>query len=81
MKYYVGRYERFLKRLATPDLLPGGLADKDKESDFDPKQLAKGIKVEIEHTNDPNLAKEIAMDHLHEDKDYYDKLEIMEKDF
>jgi len=38
------------------------------------KQLNKGIKVEMEHTNDLDIAKEIAMDHLTEDPQYYTKL-------
>jgi hypothetical protein len=42
------------------------------------KQLNKGIKVEMEHTNDKGKAKEIAMDHLFEDPKYYDKLEKIE---
>ena len=29
-------------------------------------ELAKGIKVEMEHTSDPEVAKKIAMDHLAE---------------
>ena len=33
------------------DAIPGGLADKKKPEDFDPAQLAKGIKVEMEHTS------------------------------
>jgi hypothetical protein len=61
-----------------PDRLPGGLADKKSPKDFDPKQLQKGIKVEREHTDDPTLAQEIAMDHLQEDPRYYDKLETIE---
>jgi len=61
------------------DKVPGGLADKKKPSDFDPKALAKGQKVEMEHTDDPALAREIAMDHLTEDPSYYDKLEVIEK--
>lgn len=61
------------------DKVPGGLADKKKPSDFDKAQLAKGVKVEMEHTNDSDLAEEIAMDHLTEDSDYYLKLEEMEK--
>jgi hypothetical protein len=63
---------------AFEDKLPGGLADKKKPEDFDPKALAKGIKTELEHTEDRSLAQEIAMDHLVEDPDYYDKLEKME---
>jgi hypothetical protein len=42
------------------------------------QQLAKGIKVELEHTSDRAVAKEIAMDHLGEKPDYYDRLEKAE---
>lgn len=41
-------------------------------------QLSKGIKVEMEHTDDKKIAKEIAMDHLYEDPRYYDKLKKIE---
>lgn len=58
--------------------LAGGLADELSPEDFNPKALEKGIKVELEHTNDRALAKEIAMDHLTEDPNYYDKLEKVE---
>lgn len=37
-------------------------------------QLDKGIKVELEHTSDKKVAKEIALDHLKEDPNYYTKL-------
>ena len=37
-------------------------------------ELKKGIKVEKEHTADIKIAKEIAMDHLVEDPNYYTKL-------
>ncbi len=43
------------------------------------KQFNKGIKVEMEHTNDKEKVKEIVMDHLFEDPNYYDKLEKIEK--
>ncbi len=42
------------------------------------KDYIKGIKVEMEHTKDINLAKEIAMDHLVEDPKYYSKLSKIE---
>ena len=42
------------------------------------KQLNKGVKVEMEHTDNKNRAKEIAMDHLWEDPNYYDKLKKVE---
>lgn len=38
------------------------------------RQLKKGTKVEMEHTDDKKIAKEIAMDHLTEDPNYYNKL-------
>ena len=41
---------------------------------FDPEEVAKGIKVEKEHTKDPDLAAEIASDHFSEDPHYYSKL-------
>jgi hypothetical protein len=37
-------------------------------------QLEVGIRVEMEHTNDEEKAKEIALDHLWEDPKYYTKL-------
>lgn len=42
------------------------------------KQLDKGVKVEMEHTKDKTKAKEIAMDHLWEIPNYYDKLKKVE---
>lgn len=42
------------------------------------KELEKGIKVEMEHTDNKEKAKEIAMDHLWEDPSYYTKLKRIE---
>jgi len=42
-------------------------------------QLSKGIKVELEHIDDLAVAREIALDHLNEFPDYYDRLEKVEK--
>jgi hypothetical protein len=42
------------------------------------RQLKKGIKVEMEHTKNRVVAREIAMDHLNEDPRYYDKLKKIE---
>ncbi len=44
------------------------------------KQLEIGIQIEQEHTSDSEHAKKIAMDHLVEFSDYYDRLVKMEKD-
>jgi len=41
-------------------------------------QLNKGVKVEMEHTNNPDVAHEIALDHIYEDPQYYDKLATIE---
>ena len=62
------------------DLIPGGLADHKPRSKFDPKQLEMGRKVEMEHTDDPDLAEEIATDHLEEFGNYYTALDKMEKE-
>ena len=70
--------------------LKGGLSDKMKPEDLAKKhetsinsilsQLKKGMKIEKEHTNDEEKAKEIAMDHIYEDPKYYDKLSKVEID-
>lgn len=61
------------------DFIPGGKGDNADIMQFDPKQISKGIEVEMEHTNDPRVALEIAMDHLTELPDYYTRLDKMEK--
>lgn len=58
--------------------LDGGLADGVPSTKFDRTELNKGIKVEKEHTNNPELAEEIAKDHLIEHKWYYTFLKLME---
>lgn len=50
--------------------------DRDVDDIFD--QLRKGIQVEMEHTSEMMVAMEIAMDHLTENPDYYDKLKKIE---
>lgn len=66
--------KKFVKFMQEQDVIAGGLADEKKVGDFDPDELAKGVKVEMEHTNSARVAKEIAMDHLTEDPEYYTKL-------
>jgi hypothetical protein len=60
----------------------------DEKGYYDPNQFAaeyikpklmNGIKVEMEHTTDVRIATEIAMDHLWEDINYYEKLAKIEK--
>lgn len=51
--------------------IPGGTTR--PPCDFDRTALAAGLAVELEHTTDPAIALEIAMDHLDEDPRYYAK--------
>lgn len=59
----------------VPDKLPGGKADGEPDSAFDPKELATGVKDEREHTDDDQVAKEIAKDHLSAEPAYYSEEE------
>lgn len=47
---------------------------------FNKRQLAMGIRVEMEHTGDREIAKRIAKDHLMEIPDYYTRLHKMESE-
>jgi len=78
------RFNEFINE----DQIPGGLADNVTIEDIAKKhkvsvgqiedQIEKGKKVEMEHTDDESKAIEIAMDHLMEFPDYYDRLEKVE---
>jgi len=63
----------FLNKLLE---MAGGKAEKEgtTEEDVDAIQLKIGIAVEMEHTNNKEISKQIALDHLTEHKDYYTKL-------
>ena len=54
-------------------IIAGGLS-KGMIEDVDPAELADGIKVEMEHTDDKDVAEKISRDHLKEVPDYYTKL-------
>ena len=58
-----------------------GLAQKKgiTEEDVDPKELKMGIEVEMEHTDNPEIAKQIALDHLAEFDNYYTELIRLEE--
>jgi hypothetical protein len=91
-----GSVDKYLAALhANADInesntLKGGKADKLTPKEIADKfnvstskvtsQITKGEKVESEHTNNKGKAKEIAMDHVSEFPDYYDRLEKMEKE-
>ena len=70
-------FQKLARFIKGEDLIEGGLAE-DTKKKFNIDQLIKGLKVEMEHTDDPRVAIEIAMDHLTEMDDYYDRLEKVE---
>ena len=61
-------------RVRSGDRIEGGSAAGRSASSLDPRQLRMGINEEMEHTTSPDIAREIAMDHLVEDPHYYTKL-------
>jgi hypothetical protein len=63
-------------------LTGGTFENSDKnETDIDQDELETGIQVEMEHTDDPAIAKTIALDHLTEINDYYTRLLAMEHEY
>lgn len=81
------------KQSFKEEKLEGGLSDKKTLNDIAKKhekngvhdilnslkkQFAMGIRVEMEHTKDKAVAKEIVMDHLWEDPKYYSKIKKIE---
>jgi hypothetical protein len=78
-----------LESVNEADVVPGGLAKGLSLNDIAEKhgvsvdmmvaEFKKGIAVEMEHTTDREVAKEITLDHLFEDPKYYDKLKKVEE--
>ncbi len=48
-------------------------------SEFSAAEVRMGVEHELEHTNDPDLAEQIAIDHLAETPDYYTRLQAVER--
>ncbi len=46
-----------------------------------PEELRAGIRIEMEHTDDPETAQTIALQHLEEDPNYYTHLKAMEGEY
>lgn len=85
----VGSYEAPLFGKLKEEKLKGGKADNKTFSDLVKKyknkttqelktEYNKGLKVEMEHTDNKTEAREIALDHLFEDPNYYSKLKKIE---
>lgn len=79
-----------LDNVVDTDVIPGGLAkgmtlkDIADHHGVDFQEMKKyaelGVKTEMEHTTDAQVAYEIAKDHLYEDPKYYIKLSKIEED-
>lgn len=65
--------------LEATNKIKGGEGDNKKPSDFPSGVLDEGADEEKEHTTDPDMAREIAIDHLVKDPNYYTKLKKVEK--
>lgn len=71
-----------VQRIASSNIkeekIPGGRSNsevREKATElFDPIEISVGIKVEMEHTDSIEAAREIALDHLVENNDYYTRL-------
>lgn len=69
------------KKLDKPTPSVDDLAKKHNVSvDKVNRELKKGIKIELEHTSDPKIAREIALDHLNEKLNYYTLLAKVENE-
>jgi hypothetical protein len=64
--------------LEATNKLVGGDGDNKKPSDFSKGVLDEGVEDEKEHTNDLDIAREIAIDHLSKDPEYYKKIKLVE---
>jgi hypothetical protein len=81
LKYNTHEFEEQIYFLLGSFLGYGRANEKNKTSkDVDQKELAMGIKVEMEHTSSKILSERIATDHLCEIPDYYTRLIKMEKE-
>ena len=72
---FLNRAEQYGLRKEAEDILFGGAADNISDAAFPKKELAEGVKHELEHTDNKRIAKEIAKDHLAERTDYYTALD------
>lgn len=70
--------QALMKVAATDELMTEVQGDERPDDMFLTRELVKGMRIEMEHTDEPEEAKEIAKDHLIEDPRYYTKLEKCE---
>ena len=73
---FLGTFKSLLE--AKTNKLKGGKGDKLTADHVNYYEFTKGWKHELEHTDDIDTAKEIALDHLAEDPNYYTRLDMIE---
>jgi len=71
-------FERHIYAILS-SIVSEGKSSKGKK-EYDEKELKMGMKVEMEHTTFPAIARKISKDHLAEIPDYYTRLAKMEKE-
>ena len=79
VRYYIGK--RFAEKIYGGEKLEEGRKKKEVKAELHPNQinpheLRIGIKVELEHTDELDVAKKIALDHLKENPFYYTQLKL-----
>ena len=75
---FLGSFKQLMEGANKKQKLKGGKGDKITPDQVNYYEFRKGWKHELEHTDDIDKAKEIALDHLSEDPMYYTRLEIIE---
>lgn len=81
MKNLEHHLHKFLiENITDSKSIPIGKHNHIPDDKFDSKELAMGIKIELEHTDNLVYATCIAKDHLFEIPDYYTRLVKMEKE-
>lgn len=68
-----GQFPRKMAVAIRREIMTGGKGDGKPDAAFNRKSLSKGVASELEHTSNPAVAKEIAKDHLTEDRSAYEK--------
>jgi len=76
--YYSDLNEDIMSKLKTPKTLSEISKIHNVSEEILAQQLEKGIEAEMEHTTDKKIAETIALHHIEEMPDYYDRLKEME---
>jgi len=75
---FIGTMRALNEAAKKDNKLKGGKGDKLDADHVNYHEFTKGWKHELEHTDDIDKAKEIALDHLAEDPNYYTRLDMIE---